>query len=582
MKKSLLKLYPSTMIYSSFSNSNSNPKISRILGKKIIFFRCVNIFDSALKFSRYKPTEISAFHGSQFNWNSSDSHHKSSSIIMLHGRNGKKSPPKPQPKRRGNRQRNKNNPSDTSPDSKKQKVLNLNDNFTTTPIVVSPAGIDKTSPQTSTDQPLDGSSKTSEEPLGYKNGVYEGMEEYSTPPSLHDIPRDIPDLPTILRDLPPLPDSPPLSPTTDSNPHLLVKKLIQNFELPQNESTTSDKRNVSTSTSKDTGSNPVKDTSKKPSTNIPNPPVTKPILKTSDSMAKSIVDLTDSTSALKKATFEEEVLEDDFDNSSSKKKFSGKSSWFQHATYCSLMFTIPSNVEDKLSNVKWVLHRILTTITASDSSFRILPFEGVYERRDNLTKIFEPFLKATSELPLSAIQIQKFVNNCRLSIQTKEQKMYCQIYVCSNKPMDDLISQDKYNLSQLGINLFVKSTQVAKSDIHLFCYGLYTFSDLPSWNAKAQKCVSQRKQGLKFSLVSRQIQNGTSAQDSTAEPKNGVYVNVASDQQKAVEYYLKAFFNSTEFRSQYCLRVSIIPRYNRFRKGTKNSQILKKINQHRQ
>ena len=284
----------------------------------------------------------------------------------------------------------------------------------------------------------------------------------------------------------------------------------------------------------------------------------------------------------KKATIEEQVLDDDFHNSSLKKKFSGKSSWFKHATYCSLMFTIPANVEDKLSNVKWVLHWILTTISAAESSFSIIPFEGVYERRDNLTKIFEPFLKVTSELPTSAIQIQKFVDNCRLSTQSKEQKMYCQIYVCSNKPMDDLISQAKYDLSQLGINLFVKQTQVAKSDIHLFCHGFYTFADLSAWNEKAKKFVNKRKQGLKFSLVSRRIQDGTLAQDSTAEPKNGIYVDVASDQQKAVEYHLKAFVNSTEFRSQYRLRVSIIPRYNRFRKGAKNSQILKQINQHRQ
>ena len=127
------------------------------------------------------------------------------------------------------------------------------------------------------------------------------MEEYSTPPSVHGIPGDIPDPPMILRDIPPLPDSPTLSPTADSNPHSSVKKLIQNFELPQNESTTSDKRNFSISTSKDTESIPAKDTSKKSSTNTSNPPIAKPILKTSNSRTNSLIDLTDSTSAKKKS-----------------------------------------------------------------------------------------------------------------------------------------------------------------------------------------------------------------------------------------------------------------------------------------
>ena len=68
------------------------------------------------------------------------------------------------------------------------------------------------------------------------------------------------------------------------------------------------------------------------------------------------------------------------------------------------MFTIPANVEDKLSNNKWVIRCLLTTITTTDSFFEILPFEGVYKRRDNLIKIFEPFLTSTLDLPSSAIQ----------------------------------------------------------------------------------------------------------------------------------------------------------------------------------
>ena len=155
MKKSLLKLNPSTMIYSSFSNSNPNPTISRILGKKIIFFRYGNIFDSAPKFFRYKSTGFSTLQESQFYWTSSYKYHQHLFTTMARGRNGKKTPPKTQPKRRGNRQRNKNNSSDNSPDSKKQKVLNLKEQFTITPIVVSPVVNDKISTQTSDFQLLE-------------------------------------------------------------------------------------------------------------------------------------------------------------------------------------------------------------------------------------------------------------------------------------------------------------------------------------------------------------------------------------------------------------------------------------------
>ena len=77
--------------------------------------------------------------------------------------------------------------------------------------------------------------------------------------------------------------------------------------------------------------------------------------------------------------------------------------------------------------------------------------------------------------------------------------------------MNDLISLAKYDLSQIGINFSVKSTQVAKSDIYLFCHGLYTYADLSAWNKKAQKFVNHRKKGLKFSLVSCWIQDGTLA-----------------------------------------------------------------------
>lgn len=284
MKKSLPKLYPSTMMYFSTSNSNSNPNISRILGNNFNFFRCGNIFDSAPKFFRYKPTTISTFHQSQFNWNLSDNNHQHSNTTMPRGRNRKKSPPKSQPKRRGVRirgLRNKNISSDTSPDSKKQKVLNLNDNFTITPIVVSPNGMNQS------------------QDVSPDKGLYEGMDGCSTPPSELEVPGDVSDPPKILRNIPPLPDSPTLSPTAGSNPHSSVKELIQNFELPQNESTTSDKCNLSTSTLKDTESPPAKDMSKKSPTNSSNPPITKPILKTSNSRTNSLIDLTDPTSAKK-------------------------------------------------------------------------------------------------------------------------------------------------------------------------------------------------------------------------------------------------------------------------------------------
>ena len=119
MKKSLLKLYPSTMIYSSFSNSNPNPTISRILGKKIIFFRYGNIFDSAPKFFRYKSTGFSTLQESQFYWTSSYKYHQHLIITMACGRNGKKTPPKPQAKQHRNCQRNKTSSLDSSPDSKK-------------------------------------------------------------------------------------------------------------------------------------------------------------------------------------------------------------------------------------------------------------------------------------------------------------------------------------------------------------------------------------------------------------------------------------------------------------------------------
>ena len=66
MKKSLLKLYPNSLIYSLFSNSNSNSTISQVLGKKIYFFRYGNIFNSMPIFFQYKPTEFSTIYGSQF------------------------------------------------------------------------------------------------------------------------------------------------------------------------------------------------------------------------------------------------------------------------------------------------------------------------------------------------------------------------------------------------------------------------------------------------------------------------------------------------------------------------------------
>ena len=193
----------------------------------------------------------------------------------------------------------------------------------------------------------------------------------------------------------------------------MVKDLIQAFEPPTGSHTSTttpsmDQTTISTSTSSDKEIQNAQENSPSPTLKLPEKtPIlttTTPVLKTSSLQKKDVVDLTDSSNK-KKTTFEEQILDEDFHNSSSNKKFSGKSFWRKHVTYCSLMFTIPANVEDKLSNVKWVIRQILTTITAADSTFRILPFEGVYEHRDNLIKIFEPFLTSTSELPSSSIQI---------------------------------------------------------------------------------------------------------------------------------------------------------------------------------
>ena len=104
--------------------------------------------------------------------------------------------------------------------------------------------------------------------------------------------------------------------------------------------------------------------------------------------------------------------------------------------------------------------------------------------------------------------------------------MYCQVYLGSNTPMKELIGLASYDLQQDGIILSPKSTQVAKSDIYLFCHGLYTNADLEAWNIKAQKFVLQQKKDLKFLLVYRRIQDGTSAADSTAQPRSGVYADV--------------------------------------------------------
>ena len=108
---------------------------------------------------------------------------------MACGRNGKKTPPKTQTKRRGNRQRNKTNSSDSSPDSKKQKVISLKEKFTITPIVVSPVVNDKIS-QTSDFQLLEGAT---------------GMSDDSSKSSIPDPPpfKEI-FLPSLILLLPPL------------------------------------------------------------------------------------------------------------------------------------------------------------------------------------------------------------------------------------------------------------------------------------------------------------------------------------------------------------------------------------------
>ena len=212
---------------------------------------------------------------------------------MRRGRNGKKASPKPQPKRRSNRQKTKNNQSDKSPDSKKQKTSSSKDQSGVH--LVSPSTTAHTPDTLSDTRSLEGSSRMNED------------SSQNSPP----------DPPAVIRVVPPLPDSPP-PPSPTSPSRTSVKQRIQYFESPPTDSTKDTNASPPPSNNSDlsdgssesflpstgkplpvileaSGEDPSSSTpTSKASKDIPRPS-TKPILKTTDIPVKNIVNLTATT-----------------------------------------------------------------------------------------------------------------------------------------------------------------------------------------------------------------------------------------------------------------------------------------------
>ena len=159
-----------------------------------------------------------------------------------------------------------------------------------------------------------------------------------------------------------------------------------------------------------------------------------------------------------------------------------------------------------------------------------------------------------------------------------EQKVWCQVQIGSNKDPQELKEMTSFDLREKEIYLNIKQTQVAHSDNHWFCHGLYQGVDVTYHTHLAREYANKHnKKHLQFALVRRRIQDGRKANETNDVIKMGVYVEGKVDQKGEINTILKRYFGSKEFLNIYKIKVTLIPKYAFRVVSNTNTKVLKKL-----
>ena len=219
----------------------------------------------------------------------------------------------------------------------------------------------------------------------------------------------------------------------------------------------------------------------------------------------------------------------------------------------------------------------------ADSSFGFLLYDKIYEKMDNVSRIDDQMLENDVDIPSTVNRINKFFDGVRLSNNIMEQKVWCQIQIGCNKDPHELKEMTSFDLREKEIYMNIKQTQVAHSDNHWFCHGLYQGVDVQYHTFRAREYVKKHKKDhLQFALVRRRIQDGRKATEVNDVIKLGIYVEGKVDQKGEINSILKRYFESQEFKDIYKIKVMLIPKYAFRVISNTNTKVLKLINQHRQ